>query len=335
VTRLSIIIVNYNTCALLQECLRSIRTFQPRFPWEVIVVDNGSSDGSVQVVRAEFPGTVIIANPTNRGFSVANNQGLRQATGDYLLLLNSDTRITAGALDGLVEFMEQNADSAAAAPMLLNSDGTMQRSCFHFPSPTKQLLHILGVSKFLLQILRFRSVQRILSGRRGLGIYTENFDGESARKVSYALFACFLVRRSVLEKVGLLDERLFYYHEECEFGYRLARAGLGIWWVPKDKVVHLGGGASGSVVRESFRHYYVSLLRVFRKHESSIPNFALRISVSFGFLTRALLTLFGFYRYLEIPSTYGRTSRDQRKAFGSPLDRVSFYGSIATLPWKC
>jgi GT2 family glycosyltransferase len=333
-SRLSIIIVNYNTRGLLLDCLRSLRAFPPAGPWEVIVIDNGSSDGSVEAVRAEFPETMLIANPTNCGFSAANNQGLERATGDYLLLLNSDSKVTAGALDGLVEFMEQNPDSAAAAPMLLNSDGTLQRSFFQFPSAGKAFLHILGVSRVLLRLLRRRGFRTLVGHVAGSTLYTQPFDASQPQRVAYVLFACILLRRRTLERIGLLDEGLFFYHEDCEFGYRLAKAGLALWWLPSCKVVHIGGASSDPVASKSFRYYYESLLKVFKKHETWLSRLILRLAIAAGFLFRAAVTSFGAYKRLRIPTTYARTGPSQEPPFASTWGRVCYYSSLAALAWR-
>lgn len=332
--KLSIIIVSFDTCDLLIDCLRSLRQFGPQIPHEVIVVDNGSADESVARVRVDFPETILLVNARNLGFAAANNQGLKRASGDYVLLLNSDTKLTNGAIDTLVEFLETNPEAAAAAPMLLNDDGSWQRSFFRFPSAWRHFSHIVGISRFLLSFLKSCSLSPSLARIPGLGLYTADFDLEKPRKVAYVLFACILLRREVLAKVGLLDEGLFFYHEDCEFGYRLAHAGLAIYWVPFSKVIHLGGGASRCALRESFKNYYSSLVYVFMKHESRITALTLKLVVFVGFLIRATLTPFGIYKYLEIPSTYARTPADRMKAFASPVARSRYYGSLTLLPWR-
>lgn len=332
--RLSILIVNFNTCGLLLDCLRSIREYGPQIPHEVIVIDNASTDESVPKLQADFRETILIVNARNVGFAAANNQGLKCATGDYVLLLNSDTKLTDGAVDTLVGFLEKNPEAAAAAPMLLNNDGSWQRSFFRFPSALRTFFHILGISRLVLSYLKSRRFAPFLSRTPGLGLYAADFDLEKPRKVAYVLFACILLRREVLAKVGMLDERLFFYHEDCEFGYRLANAGLAIWWVPSSKVFHLGGGTSRSALRESFRYYYESLLHVFQKHESPATNLALRMAIFFGFMVRAGLTLFGPYKSLQIPSTYGSKPSGCQRAFGWSIDRCSYYSSLAALAWR-
>jgi len=332
--KLSIIIVSFNACDLLIDCLRSIRQSGLQIPHEVIVVDNASADESVARVRADFPETILLVNARNIGFAAANNQGLRRTSADYVLLLNSDTRVTDGAIDTLVEFLESNPDAAAAAPMLLNDDGSWQRSFFRFPSAWRTFLNILGISRFLLSLLKSSSLPPSLSRIPGLDLYAGDFDLEKPRKVAYVLFACILLRREVLAEVGLLDEGLFFYHEDCEYGYRLAHAGLPIYWVPFSKVIHLGGGTSRGALRESFKNYYTSLVYVFRKHESWITALTVKMLVCLGFLIRAALTPFGIYKYLEIPSTYARTPADRVKAFGSSVAQSRYYGSLTLLPWR-
>jgi hypothetical protein len=334
VKKLSIIIVNYNTCELLLDCLRSIVAAGPRIPYDVIVVDNGSKDGSVAAVAAEFPGVMLIANPTNRGFSAANNQALRQSTGDYVLLLNSDAKLTEGTVEDLIQFLEKNPEAAAAGPMLLNEDGTFQRSFFPFPSAGKTFLHILAIDRWVLRILKLRALKSLASRMGALRLYTRDPDERAPQKVAYLLFACILLRRDVLERIGLFDEELFFYHDDCEFGYRLAKAGLGVWWVPSSRVVHVGGGSSRSVPRESFRHFYESLLHVFKKHQFRMANLALRMAIFVGFVARAGFTPLGAYKSLDIPSTYGDDRSRPSQAFGPAWDRLCYYASLAALAWR-
>jgi len=334
VKKLSIVIVSYNTRGLLLDCLRSIVAFGPSIPYEVIVVDNGSKDGSVAAVAAEFPGVILIANSDNCGFAAANNQGLRRSTGDYVLVLNSDAKLTAGALEDLIQYLEDNPEAAAAGPMLLNADGSFQRSFFPFPSAGKTLVHILGLDGCILRILRLRPLGGLATAMGVSRLSTPDPGQRVPQKVAYVLFACVMLRRAALEKVGLFDENLFFYHEDCEFGYRLARAGLGVWWVPSSQAVHFGGGSSRSVPRESFRHFYESLLRVFEKHQGRMATLALRVAIFVGFVTRASFTPLGAYRSLHIPSTYEEAGPRPKPAFGPAWDRLCYYGSLAALAWR-
>ena len=332
--KLSIIISTRNVEQLVVDCLRSLRRFPPTCVYEVLVVDNASTDGTVTAIKSEFPEVVILLNETDMGFAAANNRGMREARGECVLLLNSDTKLTAGAFDALVGFLDDREDVAAAAPKLLNNDGSLQRSWYQFPSPGKTILHILGVREFLLRILHSTLVKSFSRFLPGLAFYTRELDQQTPRRADYVLFACIVLRRSALEKVGLLDEGLFFYHEDCEYGYRLFKAGLQIWWVPNSKVIHLGGGFSRSAAEESYRHYFESLLHVFSKHESALTALALRGTIFLGFALRAALTPLGFYRGLEIPSTYASRREGAKQDFGSAIDRFRYYTSIAALAWR-
>jgi GT2 family glycosyltransferase len=331
--KLSIIIVNFNTRQLLVGCLRSIYQFAPRVPFDVIVVDNASTDKSVEAIRAEFPGVKLIVNQSNLGFAAANNQGLKQATGDYVMLLNADTKVTEGAIDTLIEFLRDNPDIAAVGPMLLNDDGSFQRSYFQFPNAAKVFVHILGVDQVVERILRWPLFKPLLVRVPILNLY-QDFSENRAHRVPYILFACILLRREIFDKVGLLDEALFFFHEDCEFGYRLAKKGEAIYWVPFSKVFHLGGGSSRLLTRVAFQQYYRSLLYVFDKHESKVAQLAVRIAIFVGFLIRATLTAFGAYRQLKIPSTYRDSKPTSSQAFAALTNRVNFYISMAMLAIK-
>lgn len=247
---LSIIIVSWNTRDLLAQCLASIYTSSLTYSFDVWVVDNASDDGSAQMLRDEFPQVHLLANDENVGFARANNRAIRQSTGRYVLLLNPDTVVSLDAFQGLVHFMETHAGAGAAGPMLLNPDGSLQPSCH--PAPT--------LSRELWRLFHLDSI-------RPYGIYRmDAWDTHRPRDVDVVQGACLLLRRSILDQIGLLDERYYIYSEEVDLCTRIQRAGWRLYWVPTAAVVHYGGQSTKQVALEMFLHLYRSKVLYFRRH---------------------------------------------------------------------
>lgn len=330
-TRLSIVIVSYNTCSLLLRCLQSIQQYPPTCPYGIIVVDNASSDDTVKMVRTEFPHVAIVENTMNIGFARANNQGIALASGDLILLLNSDAQVTENALTRLIGFLDEHSDAVATAPMLLNDDGSFQRSYFEFPSAAKVLVHILGARRLAMKVLSTR-LGKPFTARNVAFSECQTSANSLARPVPYVLFACVLLRRAVFTQVGLLDENMFFYHEDCEFGYRLKKIGKPIWWVPESRVIHLGGGSSRLETVGSFQSYFASLIYLFDKHQSMVSRIALRSAVLLGFAFRAAVATLGGFREVAIPSTYNSNTGTSYP--GSRYRRARLYFSLATMAFQ-
>jgi GT2 family glycosyltransferase len=329
---LSIVVVSYNTKTLTLQCLASVFANPPSCSFEVIVVDNASADGSADAIRASYPLVRVFVSPDNVGFSAANNIGIEASGGDQILLLNSDTIVPQGALDALTAFARTRESLSVVAPKLLNADGSFQRSFFNFPKAVKVLVHTLGLDDVVYAVFRSRLFRMAAECVPTLRFYGETaLDEREPREVPYVLFACVLIRRTVFEAVGLLDPNIFFYHEDCEFGYRLTRRGVPVWWIPESQVVHLGGGSSREASVLAYENYYKSLLYVFHKHESSMHAFALRVAITSAFLVRAGLTFVGAYSVLEIPNTYKAPDTRVRAPFGSPAIRAAFYLRLARL----
>jgi GT2 family glycosyltransferase len=252
---LLILIVSWNTRDLLRDCLRSLQPTTPE--WDVLVVDNASTDDSVAMVRREFPSVRLIENAVNSGYARANNQGLRASTAPYALLLNSDTRATARAIDGLVAFMDAHPEAGAVSPRLLRADGSAQPFAF-------------GGDPTLPYLLR-RSALRVMTGR-----YLHDWATERTQPVDWVSGACLLVRRTAIEQVGLLDEDFFMYFEDNDWCLRLRRAGWKNYYHPAQAIVHLGGQSlarnpqAQSAYEASLRHFY-------RKHYGAVAELALRV----------------------------------------------------------
>ncbi|HCC55601.1 MAG TPA: glycosyltransferase family 2 protein [Desulfobulbaceae bacterium] len=244
---ISIVIVNWNTRALLLDCLASVYATVMKLSFEVFLVDNASSDDSVAAVRAEYPRVKVIQNEKNLGFAAANNKALRIMQGKYALLLNTDTVLTEGAITRLFVYLESHEEAGMACGQLLNADGTKQNSIANFPS----LLTLIG-NETLLRILlpkRFPSKRQEYVG---------------PIQVESCIGACLMVRKTAMDAVGLLDERYFFFMEETDWARAMSKAGWQSRFVPDAKIYHLQGQSAGDNV-EARKMFYRARYQYLRK----------------------------------------------------------------------
>lgn len=228
----SICIVNWNTKALLRDCLESVRGTCGELVCEILVADNASTDGSAEMVEAEFPEAVLVRNEANLGFARANNILIEQSRGEYILLLNSDAQLLDGTLEHLIQFMETHPHVGACSPRLLNSDGREQLQGHPFPS-------VGGILRTCVRS-HFPPLGRFVVANR-----RESLASLTRRsQVDFVSGACLLVRRSALDQVGLLNDQLFFYGEEADLCVRLAENEWQVWHVPEVSAIHLGGESS-------------------------------------------------------------------------------------------
>lgn len=246
---LSIIIVNWNTKPLLERCLQSVFETANDLEFETFVVDNASTDDSVVMVWERFPQVKLIENSDNVGFAYANNQAILLSKGRYVLLLNSDTEVKPGALTSLLAFMDVHPLVGAVGPHLLNSDGSLQPSCYPLLTPWREFWRLL----FLDRLTRRATYDM------------ENWDLHTPREVEVIKGACLLVRQEALEKIGLLDTRYFMYTEEMDLCYRLQRAGWKLYWVPDAQVLHYGEASSKQIAETMYVQLYRSKVQFHRK----------------------------------------------------------------------
>lgn len=306
------VIVSYNTCGLLRACLESLR--DSSLPLYSLVVDNCSSDASVAMVQATFPDVRVHALVQNRGFAAGINVGLRllgfggESSGDvlrpaYVLLLNPDTVVEPDAIRVLVDFLETHPRVGVASPRLLNPDGSMQPAAFRFPTLMMSVLDVFPPG----EVLPGR-----LYGSWWHGRYPEEQVGEAPFPVDHPLGACLLVRASVIDDVGLLDEHYFMYSEEIDWCWRIRQAGWAIWQVPDARVVHVGGASTQQVRYPMLIALHRSRVQFFQKH---YPSWFLRFHrlVTRGGMLRAILCAWGEY----VTHRIGRDDLRQRLwAFG-------------------
>jgi len=256
----SIIIVNWNTKDLLRACLASVFEQTQGIGYEVIVVDNDSSDGSAEMIRAEFPQVRLIANEENRGFAAANNQGIAIAQGRYVLLLNSDTVVIDDVIPECVGFADEHRDAAVVGCRVLSPDRTLQPTCFMFPS----LLNMLLSSTYLYKVFP----KSRFFGREEMTWW----DRSDVREVDVVTGCFMLVRREAIERVGPMDERFFMYGEETDWCYRFKEDGWNVLFAPVGNIVHYGGQSSRLRRARMKMQLCGSILIFFRKHRS-LPEF--------------------------------------------------------------
>lgn len=256
---LDVVIVSYRCEGLLRDCLGSLFASPPRGPMRVVVVDNASGDGTLAMVRREFPAAELIEQPGNDGFSVANNVGIGAGEAPYVLVLNPDTRITAGALDALIELLETRPEVGMAGPRLELDDGSFDHASRRsFPTPLSALGHFTGVG-------RRAGAQGKLAAYRAPEVESGPVEAING--------AFMLIRRAALAQVGGFDERYWMYMEDLDLCYRFAEAGWTTWFEPSVTVIHVKAGTSGK--RRSLRlnrAFHYGMFRFYRDHYAPSRN---------------------------------------------------------------
>jgi len=276
---LSVLIVNWNTKDALADCLRALPESVAPVSSETIVVDNSSSDGSPEMVRTQFPWVRLIENGENAGFVRATNQAIATSRGVYLLLLNSDAIAPPGSLARMVSFMRHHTDAGAAAPKLVNPDGSFQASYARFPTLLAESLSAFGLNRRLWGPHHPSPPPR---------------PDEVPHPVDWAPGACLLLRRSTVEAVGPLDEGFWMYSEDTDLCYRIHRAGWKVYYLPDVEIVHLGGASSRQCRPESVARLYRSKIRFFRKHYGPLPAALLALAVAAAYGVKAGLACFAY-----------------------------------------
>jgi len=257
--KLSIIIVSYNTKQLLADCIDSIGKILYNFSYEIIVVDNNSADGSVEMIKSKYSHVKLIANNYNVGFAKANNQGLEHSSGEYVLMLNSDTIVLRNAIGTLVDFLDNHSDTAICGPKLLNSDLTLQLPCRRaFP-------------RFINSFSYFSGLSKLFPKSRIFGSYLMTYmDSNIDHEVDAVSGACLMVRRNVLKQIGgLLDEAFFMHFEDIDLCFRAKKFGYKVYYVHNAEVIHLKGQSSKIKSSRVTRYFFDSALIYFRKNYKS------------------------------------------------------------------
>jgi N-acetylglucosaminyl-diphospho-decaprenol L-rhamnosyltransferase len=268
---LDVVIVSFRCRALLRDCLRSLREHPPQRGLRVDVVDNASADGTVEMVRDEFPEVRLHAAASNLGYAAASNLAIRSGAAEYVLALNPDTRVTGGVLERLLELMDARPEIGICGCRLERSDGTFDHAARRsFPTPLSALGH-------------FTSVGRRSGATGRLAAYRAPEVG--AGPVDAVNGAFMLIRRRALDEVGLFDEGYWMYMEDLDLCYRFARAGWVTWFEPSVTVMHVKGGSSGRIRRPRLNYaFHYGMYRFYRKHyaprRSALVNGAIYLGIA-------------------------------------------------------
>ena len=321
----SIIIVSWNTRDLLQKCLQSIYKHTRGISFEIFVIDNGSHDGAVEMIRLEFPGLTCIANVVNRGFAGANNQGIKRAGGRYVLLLNPDTELTNDALSLMTKWMDEKRECGIAGCHLLNTDLSHQNSVRRFPQLLDQTIILLKLHHLFPKLL---------------SSYLESdFDYRKESKVDQVMGAFFMIRRSVIENLGELDERNFWnWFEEVDFCLRARDRGYEIWYAPLANVIHHYGQSFKQVMPFAKQEMWNRSLRNYFKKHNSIIAYCVITLASWLAVLISLIMMFNrslFSKTLFIIASINLLSFF---AFSSPivnwLGFILILASAALIAWR-
>jgi len=277
---LSIVIVSYNTAALLRSCLDSIARSEGLGTAETWVVDNASTDGSAELVAADFPWVQLIRSPRNGGYAYANNLALRQARGRRVLLLNPDTEVGPRAIADLLSYLDAHPEVGMVGPKIVRPDGSLDLACRRsFPTPEIAFYRLVGLSHLFPRSRRF--------GRYNLTYLDPNEEAE----IDSGVGACMLVRREAIEQAGLLDERFFMYGEDMDWAYRIKERGWRIRYNPRVAVLHRKGSSSRQQSQRMTLAFYRSMYLFYAKHYRARTIFALDWLIVCGIYLRMAWSL--------------------------------------------
>lgn len=282
--QLTVQIVNWNAREPLRAALRAILAHPPRFEYEIIVLDNASSDGSMQMLEKEFPEVKLLVSEQNLGFSRGHNLAARAAQGKYLFILNPDTEVLPNALDLLVAYAEQHPDVAIIGPKILNPDGSLQYSCRRFPNPAAALFRNTPLGKLFPNNPYTRDY------------LMTDWDHNSIREVDWVSGAALFIRREVFDQLGGFDERFFMYCEDTDLCYRAWQAGYKVVYYPGPKIRHAIGRSTDLVANKMIITFHKSMYLFYKKHYVHRTFVLVRPFVSLGLGLRASLFLLKNYK---------------------------------------
>ncbi len=285
---LSIIIVNYNVKEFLKNLIDSINKASQNLNVEIIVIDNASDDGSVEMIKEKFNQIILIENKTNVGFGKANNQGLRIAKGKYILLLNPDTLVAEDTFTKMIEFFESHSESGMAGCKILNPDGTLQLACRRsFPGPWTAFTKVTGLSTLF--------PKSKLLARYNLTYLDEN----QTYEVDAISGSFMMMRKEVYDNVGGFDEQFFMYGEDLDLCYRIQKAGYKIYYVHTTQIIHYKGESTKRSSLDETKIFYQAMHLFVKKHLSSsfivemILRFAIAVRTFFAFVGKSKLVIIG------------------------------------------
>ncbi len=279
---LSIIIVNYNTKELLKQTIESVMdTAEQAVKYEIIVSDNGSKDGSCEMMKSSFPEIRFIENNANLGFAKANNEAIKESSGRYILLLNSDTVVKNNCLERCVSYMDRHSNIGALGCKVILPDGRLDHACKRgFPTPLASLSYILRLD-------------RLLKNNKKFGQYDMTYVGEDEiSEVDAVMGAFMIVRREAVLEVGGLDEDFFMYGEDIDWCYRIKEKGYKIIYYPEGEIIHYKGSSSKKRRFMTVYEFHRAMYIFYNKHYKGKYNFLVTVLVYAGITLKMILSLF-------------------------------------------
>ena len=277
---LSIIIVNYNVKHFLHQCLKSIARAKQNIDLEIFVVDNNSVDGSINMLQTEFPEVKLIANEKNTGFAKANNQAIKKAKGEYVLLLNPDTIIEENTLHETVNFLQKNKEAGALGVKMIDGNGDfLPESKRSLPSPSIAFYKIFGLSFLFPKSKKF-------------GKYHLNYlDKEKTHEIDVISGAFFMTRKKILDEIGLLDEDFFMYGEDIDLSYRIQKHGYKNFYLPTTSIIHYKGESTKKTSINYIFTFYQAMIIFVKKHYHTRKANPLIFIINTAILIRALISI--------------------------------------------
>jgi GT2 family glycosyltransferase len=278
---LSIVIPTYNAHEWIQGCIDSIRLHHPSSGYEIIAVDDCSSDDTVAIVREKYPDVRLFVNDKNVGFGKTVNEGLRAATGAYILVLNNDTWMHEGALDAMIEFLDTHPDVGIVGPKVLSGDGSLQQQCRrHVPTPTAALFYFTGIAKLFPK------------NPNVAGYLMTAADEHQTTEVDAVSGACLMVRRTVVDTVQGFDPEYYLYGEDMDFCWRTKLAGWKVVYYPKASITHFGG-QGGTAKKKIYAtvEWHRAMWIFYRKHRAPTAAMPERALVYSGIALKTALAV--------------------------------------------
>ena len=288
VVDMSIVLVCWNNKAYLDPCLKSLYEGGLKSSFDVIVVDNGSTDGSQQMLAEKYPDVMLIQNEGNVGLGKASNQGIEATKGRYVLLLNNDTLVNGFALDVLVEYLDANPEAGAVAGKLLNPDGSFQSGFAPFSTLLEEFLIVTHIGEVLWPG------------------YPSHGDSNEIKETGWMSSACLLIRRATLDQIGLLDESYFIYGDEADLQYRLNKAGWKVVFLPSSTIIHFGGRSMDRWKRRKM--VYRGKMLFYKKNYGFLSTLFLRIMFFVMSFLKLLVWCVGFI----VPSRNEQAKKELR-----------------------
>lgn len=304
---LSILIVNWNTRDDLLACLGSLRAAAIARAHEIVVVDNASDDGSAEAVLTGFPAVRLIQAGRNLGFAGGNNLALHEAQGAYLLLLNPDTLVAPGQLEAMVTYLDAHPAVGIVGPRLLYGDGSFQLSATPFVEP----------ADVYFELARFPRALQPRAQRAPRRLY--DFSAPEPLPVDTVMGAALLIRRAVVDRIGVLDEGYFMYGEEMDWCWRAKQAGFDVCWLPGPVVTHLGGRAAARVPYQMLAHRFASTFRFIQRRQGRGAALQARLGLALAALQNAALTTLRFLARRDDRATLAHELRGSATVLATAL----------------